>query len=104
MEYVFLLGVAGAVWWWWSKRRERFKQLARAAVEQRCLQMLQKFPDADDETLATFVRDDILNERAPALLLEWAVPETAARMRRTVLRQILEEGQAPKKKKTKQLG
>lgn len=60
------------------------------AVEALCVQRLAEWPDATDEQIAQLVRDDLFNRRAatPAALA-YAVPETAGRVRRTVVRDVV---------------
>lgn len=64
------------------------------AVERRMLHFMAEFPDLVDEGVATLARDEILNlaGNEPALL-RWATPETAARLRRTILLEVLRQQQ-----------
>jgi hypothetical protein len=69
-------------------------------IEQAALGHIREFPDANDEQIATLLRDDLLNYRVKdPRAFKWATVETVARMRRNVFRavraQVLAETNQP---------
>jgi hypothetical protein len=105
--FSFAAGEVGAIGWliaaglWFATYRSFAGHLATVRrrdadyVEGLALARLAEFPHASDAEIAQLVRDDLHNRRlATASMLSFAVPETAGRVRRTVVREAMRSRRA----------
>lgn len=66
------------------------RELIQDQSEQRALELMGEFPRLGDDEIATIMRDELSNRRCrDQRYYAWATVETVARMRRTVLVELM---------------
>jgi hypothetical protein len=64
---------------------------AQSLAEEWATWFLSRYPKLNDEAIATLMRDELINRRmATDANLRWAHPDTVGRVRRTIVRTVLE--------------
>jgi hypothetical protein len=72
----------------WVAQRQQIQDTCEA----RALELIVEFPELADDALALMMRDELMNRRMQHQeWYRWAVPDTVARMRRTLFLQVERE-------------
>jgi|HubBroStandDraft_6_1064221.scaffolds.fasta_scaffold1185382_2 hypothetical protein len=83
--------VVGIVWFVLRRRRAKTDAMAQDVIERLAVGLMVQYPSANDTEIAQLIRDDLLNNRKrEPLLFKWASVETVGRMRRTIVRQVID--------------
>ena len=93
MGSLFLIAlVVGIVWFVARERRAKTELMAQDAIERLAVALMLKYPSTSDTEIAQLIRDDLLNQRTrEPMLFKWASVETVARMRRTIVREVMDQ-------------
>jgi hypothetical protein len=100
VEVILLLLVVGVVLWLVFRRRqthqarvaEYVENESQAVIEDLALHYMEKYPNLSDAEIAQLLQDDLHNRRVRnQAAFRWASAETVGRVRRTVVRAILDD-------------
>lgn len=90
--FLLLALVVGVAWFVMRKRRATTDLIAQDVVERLAVALMVQYPSASDAEIAQLIRDELLNKRKrEPLLFKWASVETVGRMRRTIVREVLDK-------------